>query len=402
MIDHENIVKARAKISAEFLTAVQGPATQAVAAKDHDAAALGQHLHATTDQRGLHGAAAALQVLAETDAGDAQDYARRLVHYVDHQAEIERSVIDSDAWQQHVQASAENVIKLSELLYALASVPTSLAPREALARRIAEHLVGHRNADGGWPYSITTEARSSHVLPTAYAVRALASHRYNVAQSVEFLRSQAQNASADHADVFVQVLAVYVLCFLPSPVRNDRDIRRPFHRLWLQLSSLLGQDLEANIEYVTSKINYVRIPWQLYLLATSARLSPYRRFASAKAQRRLRVILENVDASGGLRYPHSGRELSSRTNAILFDVLGQIDAELAVRRLPLRPFIYLGLLRAAAASRVFQYIVRVLVLVLIAYVMIRWLVSGETNLADLAPELLSSVLLILLTGKRED
>jgi hypothetical protein len=402
VIDHEDIHRACTKISAEFLAAVQGPATQEVATKDNGAAALGQHLRATTNQRGLHGTAAALQVLAETDDSEAQDYARRLVHYVDIHPDIEREIAESDAPPQPVQASDENVIKLSEVLYALAAVPTSLGPREALARRIADQLVNHRNPDGGWPYSMTGQVRSSHILPTAYAVRALASHRYDVAQSVTFLRNYVESTTAGSSDVFIEVLAVYVLCFLPIPFRNDREIRKPFHRLWLQLSPLLTQDLEANIEYVTSKINYVRIPWQLYLLASSSRLSPYRRFTSAKAQRRLKTILDSVNLSGGLLYPHSGRELSSRTNAILFDVLGQIDSELAQKRLPLKPFISLGRARAALASRPFQLAVRVLVVAVIGYVVVRWVTSGQTNLADLAPELLSSVLLILLTGKRED
>jgi hypothetical protein len=239
------------------------------------------------------------------------------------------------------------------------------------------------------------------LLPTAYAVRALASHGYDVSSGVTFVLEHVRSPSADQTDIFVQVLAIYVLCYLPGPHRQDRELGKPFQNAWLRLSPLLNQDLEANIEYVTSKINYVRIPWQLYLIAAAAHLSPYRRFPSAKAQRRLRSILESVQATGGLLYPHSGRDLSSRTNAILFDVLDQIDDELKIRRLPLRPFILLEAIKSIVASRVFQYTVRTLVFALVVYAIVRWFSSDQTNVGDLAPELISSVLLIFLIGKRE-
>jgi len=401
VIDHDQIAAGRAKISAEFFKAVQGPATQRLSTGDPQAAALGQHLQAAIAQRGLHGTAAAIGVLAQTSGSDAQDYTRRLVHYVDQQSKIEGLFSEPDVSRQEIEASEHNVIKMSEVLYSLASVPTSLAPREQLAAHIADVLVKHRNADGGWPYFMTAGAKTSHLLPTAYAIRALASHGYDINSGVAFLLEHVRSPGADQTDIFVRTLAIYVLCYLPDSYRQDRELRKPFQDAWLRLSPLLNQDLEANIEYLTNKINYVRVPWQLYLLASAARLSPYRRFPSAKAQRRLRSILESVQATGGLLYPHSGRDLSSRTNAILFDVLNQIDSELKVRRLPLKPFILFEALESIIASRIFQYTVRVLVFALVVYAIVRWFVSGETNVGDLAPELVSSVLLILLIGKRE-
>lgn len=402
MIDNDQISRGRARISAEFLAAVQGPATQKLAAKDQRAAALGQHLHAATDQRGLLGTASAIEVLAQTPGNDARDYTRRLVYYVDRQLEIEQLAEAPENVEKDVEISTSNVIKMSEVLYALSFVPTSLAPREKLAARVADALIEHRNADGGWPYLMAAEAKRSHLLPTAFALRALASHGYELDTSITFLQEQVRSPASDKSDIFVHVLAIYILCFLPEQYRRDRELRRPFQDVWLRLSSLLNEDIEANIEYVTRKLNYVRIPWQLYLIASAARLSPYRRFASSKAQRRLKAILASVSTVGGLLYPHSGRDLSSRTNAILFDVLRQIDNELTVRRLPLGPFIYTEAIRSFISSKTFQYGVRVLAFVLIVYVVARWIYSGQTNVGALAPELISSVLLILLTGRRED
>lgn len=400
MIDHDQIVTSRQKISAEFVKAVQGPATREVSSKDAHAAALGQHLYAATAQRGLHGTAAAIEVLAQTPGTEAQDLTRRLVRYVDELPTIEQAFSAPETSQLDVQASQHNVIKMSEVLYGLAAVPTSLAPREQLARNIAETLVKHRRADGGWPYFMTGDSKPSDVLPTACAVRALASHGYDVSLSVNFLIDNLVKPSSDQTDIFVEVLVIYVLCYLPESYRRDKALRKPFEDTWLRLSPLLNQDVEANIEYLANKINYVRIPWQLYLLGAAAHLSPYRRFASASAQRRLRFILESVQTNGGLLYPHSGRDLSSRTNAILFDVLNKIDGELTIRRLPLKPFVWVEAFKSAIASRPFRYTVRIVASCLIAYVIVRWFLS-DSSIADLAPELLSSALLILLTGRRE-
>jgi hypothetical protein len=403
VIDHGQIAAGRATISSEFLKAVQGPATQKLVEKDRQAAALGQHLHATTTQRGLHGTAAAIEVLAEMPGAEARDYTRRLVHYVDEQSTIERLLADHEVSQEDITTSERNVIKMSEVLYALGSVPTSVGPREGLATRIADELESHRNPDGGWPYFMAASpiASHSHLLPTAYAARALDRHGYDISKSATFLRDHIRAPISVQTDIFVQTLVVYVLCYLPDSYRNDREIRKPFETAWGALSPLLDQDLEANIEYLTTKINYVRIPWQLYLLASAARISPYRRFVSAKAQRRLKSILDNVRAQGGLLYPHSGRDLSTRTNAILFEVLSQIDDQLKVRRLPLRPFVLLELVRSVIASRLFQYTLRILVLGFVTYTIVNWATSRHANVSELAPELIGSLLLILMTGKRD-
>jgi hypothetical protein len=184
VIDHEQIAASQARVSDEFIKAVQGPATQAVRTKDPQAAALGQHLQARTVQRGFHGTAAAIEVLAQTPGTQAEDFTRRLVHYVDEISTIEEAFPEPEISRQEIHASEHNVIKMSEVLYALAAVPTSLAPREKLAAHIAETLISHRGADGGWPYFMTADAQPSDLLPTAYATRALASHLRRVARQL--------------------------------------------------------------------------------------------------------------------------------------------------------------------------------------------------------------------------
>jgi hypothetical protein len=81
-------------------------------------------------------------------------------------------------------------------------------------------------------------------------------------------------------------------------------------------------------------------------------------------------------------------------------MLGNIDDELE-KRLTFEPFIWLESFKSVVGSRPFLYSVRIIVLGLILYAIARWSTSSDRNVGALAPELLSSVLLILLTGKRE-
>jgi hypothetical protein len=249
MIGSKEIGESKEKISEGFIRAAQGPATQQLAQADAQAAALGQHLHATTPQRGLHGTAAAIEVLAQTPGSQAKELTRRLVHYIDSISNIEAAVPDSETSQQDIKASQHNVIKMSEVLYSLAAVPTSSAPREELARHIAETLVGSCQPDGGWPYYMAGSSAASDVVPTAYATRALAAHGFDVTGSVKFLVENLKKKSSDEIDIFVQVLEIYVLCYLPVDYRPEKELNKPFEDAWLRLSTLLNQDLEANIEY---------------------------------------------------------------------------------------------------------------------------------------------------------
>lgn len=323
------------------------------------------------------------------------------MHYVDQRLEIEQSITAAGTSVDSLQISESNVIKLSEVLYALAGVPTSVAPREQIAKRIAELLRSARRTDGGWPYYVENSSDESELLPTAYAVRALVAHGYNVDESTEYLRERLKNPGESQTDVSVQVTALYVLCFLPDSEVPNSELRAAFSSLWLRLAPLLSQDLEANIEYWGGRMSYVRVPWQLYLLAIAAKLSPYRRFASSLAQRRLKAILGGVEVNGGLIYPHSGRDLSSRTNAILFEVLGIIREQLNVRKLPLGPFEVYEEIKKGVSSRTARYIIRAAALGLIVFAVVSWLRERDHHIGEFAPEIISSVLLILLTGKRE-
>jgi hypothetical protein len=404
MITGADILRARTQIETGFRRAAGGPATKRVEEADSDAAAVGQYMQGSTVQRGIHGTAAAIQVLAQAPDKESAEFTKRLVHYVEHRDEIEGSLADiKPDW---LDENSRNIIKTAETLYALHHVSTGIARREDLTRQLADRLISGRLDSGGWGYYLDGDTEPRDLLPTSFAVLALDSHGYDVQDDLDYMRQQLNAAASHQTDVSVQMMALYVLCFRQNAGTPDKEIKTAFERLWTQLAPLLGQNLEANIEYIDyrqagSSARYVRVPWQLYILACAAKLAPYRRFASKSAQSRLRDIIDQVVKNGGLIYPHSGSVLSTRTNAILFETLGNIGQEMSIRHLPLSPFEAVDRARTSLSSRVAVYGVRAIVLVVVAIAVAQWFHRKDHGLAELTPELLSSGLLLLLTAKRD-
>lgn len=197
-------------------------------------------------------------------------------------------------------------------------------------------------------------------------------------------------------------MAFYVLCFASESASDDKELNLWFDRLWARLAPLLDQDLEANIEYeVGNSVSYVRVPWQLYLLACASRLSPYVRFANGVVQRRLNSILSSIANGRGLIYPHSGQDPSTRTNGIVHEVLGRIQRELRLRRFPLRPFEILDRGRAALTSKYSIWTARAVIAVFIVISVVQWFSSNSRTVSALAPDFITAALLLLLTGRRE-
>src|SRR6185369_12576182 len=162
--------------------------------------------------------------------------------------------------------------------------------------------------------------------------------------------------------------------------------------VWLALERLLrDESIEQNVEYWRDRgTYYVRVPWQLYLLALAARLRYYRSFATYAGQTRLRSILTQV-IQGGFRYPHSGEMISSRTNAILYDVLGRIQSE--TRRYQLvSPVYWIDRLRT---STLFRRVLGAAALLLIVYSVWQWIDRGA-DLGALAGDFLGPALIALV------
>ena len=158
------------------------------------------------------------------------------------------------------------------------------------------------------------------------------------------------------------------------------------------------EDLEQNLEYFHDGENhYVRVPMQLYLLALACDYGQLK-FASLGARRRLHTVVAAIESSS-FKYPYSGKLLSSRTNAIAYDVLDLIEQKL--RSLWLVPMAACAdWFRVVTASPSFRTCAVAAAVFLVVVSLSRW-AGGEPSMADLAPGLINAALVALLASARK-
>jgi hypothetical protein len=370
----------------------------------NEMAACGQFLGQTArnrKQRGLHGTAAALCVLGALGTSEADGVVRRIVQYLSHRFEVET--------KEEIGFDKENVIKMSEVLYALQQVKPGVATTEDISKQFADTLIRSMQGDSGWSYFVDSPGNSVEELPTAYALRALAA--YGAPEVVPVARqlfgALKRNAATPMAtktsDVYVDVFALFVLTFsnVPESIAPKSELKKVFFKYWRRLRHVLKEDIEQNIEYWKDESNYlyVRVPWQLYLLALAARLAPHRAFATVTAQTRIDSIISDVTKNGGFRYPHSGDLPSCRTNAILYDVLQILQTDLQKSNwfAPLHAWDRIVELSTSKLALIGGALIAFSV---IAYSIIMWVYDPKSTVADLAPNIVASVLLALLLSRR--
>jgi hypothetical protein len=351
---------------------------------------------ATIPQHGFHGISAALRVLGPCTSDECRALVQRLVSYceacfgIHPTLTLERNDLVDDT---------ENVIKLGELLYALAFVPAAQVENR-LVRHVAKRLREAAIDNKGWGYFIGESI--PQLLPTAYALRGLAKHGYDVNFAREFilnaLRTGGQSEHSSASDVTTAIASIFCITFSSeSSAEQTAELREHFASAWRALESLMGEDVEQNVEYWHgSETHYVRIPWQMYLLSLASQLS-FWRFASFRSQTRLRALVESV-RSDSFGYPYSGTHLSSRTNSIAYDILTIIRGNLR-RFFALRVGYLIDRTRVIAGSRPVRVLASLIAAVIILYSIGQWWTKAEA--ADLAPKFVASILVwMLAVGRR--
>ena len=406
MIDSAQIAATLSKLAGSFLRCYE-VGEQSRDLNPMGGGAFGQFLdQPASHHRGIHGTAAALRVLASLDRADAQSATTQIVRYLTHRIDIEGQIGSHETRDDRVEKATldeDNVIKNSEVLYALKFVKATVPERHDLATRIAGRLHTGIVQGKGWPYFLG-DGSIPQPLPTAYAVRALAMHQYDVREPVQYLVTQLESPASRQTDIWVQVACIFVLAYLPSGSADidDDKLKSSLLSLWGKLEPLLRQDLEANIEYTYKDLNYyVRVPWQLYLICAAARLKPLQCFGSSVAQRRLSSIVQAVNSRRGFIYPHSGDGLSVRTNGILYDVLALIKEEMKPRSFMLRPFYIWDNIRVFFGSQLVRAATILVILALIVAGIWDWVRKPDASIGDLGPELLGGVLLFVLSSRKE-
>lgn len=346
-------------------------------------------------QRGIHGIAAALRVLGPSTTAKSIAIVAKLVAYCkasfgDDPSSLPGQRLDAD--------DMDNVIKLGELLYGLSFLSAAHADRH-LVHNIADRLQKSLVDGKGWGYFVGD--KEPELLPTAYAIRGLESGGFDQTAPRKFvidtLARRVRSSEDSAADVTTAVACAYCLTFSEAG-KQDTVLKATFDFAWRCLEPLLAEDIEQNLEYSgCSKTYYVRVPWQLYLMALAAEYSSYR-FATFRCQSKLRGVINAVH-SASFKYPYSGSHLSSRTNAIAYDVLGAI-------RDRARWLVLLHIAYAADCFRVFVGSRRVrvgaflLALGIIFYSSWQWYATGSASASDLAPSILASLMAAVLAWGR--
>jgi len=350
-------------------------------------------------QRGLHGISAALRVLGPCKSPESIAIVARLVKYCEANFENDLKSLP-DERQRLEPDDMANVIKLGELLHGLSFLSAAHADTGRLAHNVAS-LLQRSLVDGkGWGYFLGDDKPA--LLPTAYAVRGLESTGFEQPASRTFisdtLARRAVSSSKSAADLTTAVACAYCLTFSTNG-KQDNVLKAAFHSAWRSLEPLLTEDFEQNLEYWRgSRTYYVRVPWQLYLMALASEYSFYR-FTSFRCQTKLRSAIRAV-RSASFKYPYSGQYLSSRTNAVAFEVLGAIRDR--VRRLLLLHVAYaVDCLRVFSGSRPVRIAGFVLALVIIVYSSWQWYATGSARASDLAPKFLAALVIgVLAWGRR--
>jgi hypothetical protein len=354
-----------------------------------DAENIGQH--------GLHGISAAVRVLGPCQSQECRTVVHKIVTYCEASFGVHPTLPKLPHLDE--RHDTQNVIKLGELLYALSFVTTAQAERDRLVNHVSKLLQGSLIGGQGWGYFLgDTEPQ---LLPTAYSARGLAENGYDIVAPRRFLQeSLAQRESStqnDAADLTTTVACAYCMTFYRGSNPRDSALRGTFISAWKSLEPLLAEDIEQNLEYWRgTETHYVRVPWQLYLLALASEYSPWR-FATFRSQRRLKAVIRAIQ-SNSFKYPYSGSRLSSRTNSVAFDALSEI-------RTRIRHLIFLDIafaidyVRVSAGSRFVRYVVVVLALVLIFYSAHQWWRNART-ISDLAPHFISGLIMLMLAWAR--
>lgn len=361
-------------------------------------------------QRGLHGTAAAIAVFANVLQKNqkARDLLPRLVRYAADRETVEEKV-GPGLGLKHAEVDSDNVIKISELLVALAAVPgASVANTNNLKQELTKLIKTSLVEDRGWGYFRSEPSVGPQLLPTAYAVMALDAVNEDVSKPIQYMLEQLRAATGGEvsdtdADVTIRTLALYAIAFPKNAQQRPHIERRVqielFDGLWQRLEPLLRtESIEQNAEYwrlSTRRTYYVRVPWQLYLLALSARVRT-RRFAGKAAQARMRDIVSSM-TKGQFRYPHSGKMISSRANAIAYEVLGHARSEME-RSGIFGAYVWLDRARSWGGWRYGAFLFATALTGLSLWM---WLANeGAKQLIDLAPNFFSSLVIYILLWSR--
>lgn len=392
-IDIVEIRHAKDEICKKILTQVEHGAQSE---KLDNVYSCGQFLNLPeSEQRGFHGTAAAIRVLAGYNS-TYNNALKKLIQYLEN---IDSYEDDNEA----LQRDKNNVIKNAEILYALSYVQSGTANTEELKHRIHQKLINCRNNDGGWAF-FTDYTDDSDIYSTALVYLALSRHNYEelentlnfLTEQLKFYKKEKVPDPTTFSKLCFLVYSLVKLNFHKLNKDNKKLVTEIFVKLWESEHCILNNEFEQNIEYPDRQRHYyVRIPWQLYLLSIASDLSP-RYFAKMKSISRINSVLSSILNDKGFIYKHSGKNLSSRTYSILFEVLNNIEGSFKIN-LAFYLNNLIDAIRSFIGTRIFRNILSFVGTLVVLYVIVCSLNDHSLKVKDITPSIIASLLIISIT-----
>lgn len=409
MINEEKISEIQKKIEASISDQVKNGKQSSALPDDYKAC--GQFFNIKDrPQRGLHGTSSALKVLALSTNDNIKDSIPPIIKYLTDHVSVETQLLGQSDPQEAIKRNETNVIKISECLYSLSYVKSGFGNKEQIVESLTSKLKNGKLEDKGWGYFISTPNNKIELLPTTFAALAIFSNSFPGYESTyEYIVSEIEikitHADLDLTTYSILVFALYVITFYYSPQINNRTtikkLKSLYKKLWKNNYCIFNEDIEQNIEYWNEDDHYyVRIPWQLYMLALTSKFSSWN-FAKVDSQKRLTSIYTNCANNEGFRYRYSGPYFSVRTHAIIYETLEKIRQNLKKNALYVF-FNRIDQIRNLLAHRFFRFGISILSFVLAGYIIYDWYQDDNSTFRELAPELLGPVFVwLIMFGKKK-
>jgi hypothetical protein len=409
-VTKQSISEAKDKIRAMILEQAEfGCQTKEVQKVKQLYFSIGQFLgDPTRVQRGIHGSSNALTVLADTDKNNVIN---GIVRYLEKRVAIEKQLAGSTSGliEEKLLKDEKNTIKLSEILYALGTVKPAQASTENFVGNLENRLYASQRRKGnliGWRYFTDDPSDELQLLPTAYAVLALNRNGFKTPQAVEYLRSYLNGSAISNPTELAEIVfTLYALIKGADDYKNHKSIYdNILGKIWKSQYCTLTDNYEQNIEYwFGAHHEYIRIPWQLFLLSITSKISVFK-FYSLKAQSILSSIIETAKQSN-FKYPYSGHYISTRTNAILYDVLTDIDNNIS-NDLAYQALYYTSVvidkIREFFGSAIVRYFLSAVGLIMAFLSIKEWYIDKDSSFKDFASEFIGWIAIgLILLGKKK-
>ncbi len=409
MINEEKITEIQKKIEASISEQVKNGRQSSVLPDGYKACGQFFSIKDRT-QRGLHGTSSALKVLALSTDNSIKDSIPAIIKYLADHTTVETQLLSQADPQEALKRNENNVIKISECLCSLSNVQTGVGNKDKIVDTLTTNLKQAIIDNKGWGYFLNSANTKTELLPTAFAALAVFSNgfpgfdgTYNYI--ISEIENKSKNKDLDLTTYTILVFALYVIAFYYRPGINNKAIGQKlkslYVKLWKSDYRTFNEDLEQNIEYWNEDNHYyIRIPWQLYMLALSSRFSSWN-LAKVSSQKRLTSIYDNCANKEGFRYPFSGPYFSVRTHSIIYEVLEKMRPFLRQKIIYLF-FNWIDYIRNFLANRIFRIVISTLSVLLAGYIIFKWYKHGALNVGELAPHLLGPIMVwLIMLGKKK-